>query len=502
MIDSAILLVQVSPRSIFQARLAASLGVRSLFCALVAIGALFMCHGVRAASGNTQAAVPTSSGNDVKSGDIIFWTVNKDVVVVSSAAPKAVTVDTTLKERAAAAAAVATAAHAAVAAFAARLPASNASQAAWDAFLSQLRVLDEVANKADAEADAAKQATAAVPQVDQTTGAAAADLVNAATQAVIQAQTASDAANRQWQSDVDAAAAAKNADKTLNDKANASGKAASQKALDLREAVARLNAANAALKDVTAKAAAASSKVSSPASKLCFPKGSLFQVTSVLPATESPKAQSPASGTGSTTGATQLPDPTSLIVSGHFPSDFYYRFLHPFHYNSKAKFDQAQNDHACGNDGPDVAILDKTYDFTADKLAKQDGFRGGFTWGGLVVPYKFYFKDRSIKSNSSIVGFAGWEGWFPGLSVSTIVALGGGTAPSAPAAAQSTGSSSNTSTSSTLVTYTAAAGFILAFGDSKNVKAGLIFGRDYQGNAATFAYENKTWMALSIGAGF
>jgi hypothetical protein len=58
-----------------------------------------------------------------------------------------------------------------------------------------------------------------------------------------------------------------------------------------------------------------------------------------------------------------------------------------------------------------------------------------------------------------------------------------------------------TTNTTTLVTYTAAVGFIAAFGDG-TVKAGLMFGRDYQGNAAAFPYENKTWMALSIGAGF
>jgi hypothetical protein len=40
-----------------------------------------------------------------------------------------------------------------------------------------------------------------------------------------------------------------------------------------------------------------------------------------------------------------------------------------------------------------------------------------------------------------------------------------------------------------------------AVGDSKTVKAGLMFGKDWQGKGAGLQYEGKTWIALSIGAG-
>jgi hypothetical protein len=195
-------------------------------------------------------------------------------------------------------------------------------------------------------------------------------------------------------------------------------------------------------------------------------------------------------------------------VSSYFSSTAGFWNLHWFHPNSlptrinASKDGKSSEDQSvCGKDFPWPAY-DKTYDFTADQLSGQDFVRGGFTWGVLVIPYKFYFTDRSIKSNSSTVAFVGYEGWFPGLSLSAVTALGPGLASTSSSAASSTPPAPAANKSSTLVTYTGAIGFIAAFGDSKTVKAGLLFGRDYQGKGSGFQYENKTWMALSIGAGF
>lgn len=239
----------------------------------------------------------------------------------------------------------------------------------------------------------------------------------------------------------------------------------------------------------------------------CFPVRSRFNVTNVVAATKPAGAATTAAApaTATSTAAPSTPPATTAntqIVSGHFSSSKAYSLLHPFHFDALPKTDGSTP--PCGVDTPN-AVLDTSYDFTADQLSKQDFFRQGFTWGGLVIPYKFYFKDKSIKSNSSIVGFAGYEGWFPGVSLSAVLAAGAGTAPSNSTSTNSTGSTTSTTTNSsteTLVTYTVATGLIMAFGDSKTVKAGLMFGRDYQGNASAFAYENKWWMALSIGAGF
>jgi hypothetical protein len=188
-------------------------------------------------------------------------------------------------------------------------------------------------------------------------------------------------------------------------------------------------------------------------------------------------------------------------VSGHFPEN---TGLHWFHKNTELKEfwndKTAGKETPCGEAAPHMPALKQTYDFDAQTLSKQDAFREGFTWGGLVIPFKFYTKSHSVKSNASVVGFAGYEGWFPGVSLSAVAALGLGTAQSS--TTSSGGNTGSGGSTSTLATYTAAVGVILAFGDGGTTKLGLMTGRDYQGNPATFAYENKQWISLSIGAGF
>ena len=230
--------------------------------------------------------------------------------------------------------------------------------------------------------------------------------------------------------------------------------------------------------------------------KVCFPESSLFQVSSVV-AGSTPAADQ---GQKATVSNTQ-------IVSGYFPSKPGWKSLHFFHKWALGYApDTTPGASPCGPDYP-LASYATTYVFTADDLKRNDLVRGGFTWGGLVIPYKFYFTDHSFKSNASVVAFAGYEGWFPGLSLSAVMALGPGISSSSsnPAAASSTPPAATTPApagSATFATYTVAVGLIAAFGDSKTVKAGLLLGRDYQGKGSGFQYENKTWLALSIGAGF
>ncbi len=247
----------------------------------------------------------------------------------------------------------------------------------------------------------------------------------------------------------------------------------------------------------------------------CFPKDSLFQVSSVIAAATT----TPGGSAGGNTAASPPAPPAATtatvsntqLVSGYFSSTSGFWTFHWLHNDSIPLFSRktAKGQPPATLQSPcvpawTVASYDTTYTFTADKLSEQDFIRNGFTWGGLVIPYKFYFTDKSIKSNSSTVAFAGYEGWFPGISLSAVLALGPGMTTTTTTTPATTGTSPTpaTTSSSTTVTYTAAVGFIAAFGDSKTVKAGLLFGRDYQGHGSGFQYENKTWMALSIGAGF
>jgi hypothetical protein len=223
----------------------------------------------------------------------------------------------------------------------------------------------------------------------------------------------------------------------------------------------------------------------------CSLPDSVFQVQSITAASTS---------TGNEEKGTTAPANAQLVY-GAFPTENWVkRLLHLF----PRKPDDTSGATACGTYSTIQA--DVPYQFNASDISKVVSQRMGFTWGALVIPYKYYFTDKSIKGNPSTVAYAGYEGWFPGVSLAFVGSAGLGVAPASSNTSNSSGSittsgSSTTSSSTvTAATYTLAIGFIATFGGS--IKGGLMFGRDYQGDASDFKYENKTWMALSVGTSF
>jgi hypothetical protein len=221
----------------------------------------------------------------------------------------------------------------------------------------------------------------------------------------------------------------------------------------------------------------------------CAPAGSRFVVHSITPASTDQ-------------GSKTDPKPAdTTVVQGYFP-DGGLGVKTGLHLANTIPTDQAASHKGCG--GAEWISLGATYEFTSDNFKSVASQRAGFTWGAMIIPYKYYFTDHSIKGNPSTVAYAGYEGWFPGVSLAAVGAAGLGVAPSSSNSSVSTTAGgtppSSSSDSSTSATYTVALGLIATFGGS--IKAGVVVGRDYQSNAAGFKYENKTWLALSVGASF
>jgi hypothetical protein len=451
--------------------------LRRLPAASFAILSILAVQPSRSDTSPTQAQV-TSDGGAIKSGDVIIWTVNKKVTLqVAKSAPVSATPTQT-------AAAGPTPGDIAAAAAAVKASADKLAKAAGP--LAQGASADQVA-KFNATSAAADQAAAAVVKANSDAflaGASKAATIPGTHSAL--GKIVSEATGER--------------DKAAKAVATQPGAAADAKSA---AASAYLVAATDALTtSVTAVSASdTSTATTTDGPPKCFPADSLFQVSNVVAASTTP-ADSSAKTTASNT----------QLVSGSFSSKsgwstFHFRHRNALNFPRDAPGGVAPPDtpKLCGS-GVELASYDQTYDFTADQLRKQDFVRLGFTWGVLVIPYKFYLTDRSIKSNSSTVAFAGYEGWFPGASVSAVVALGPGLTTSSTSTTStgtpSTTPSTSTNKSTTFVTYTAATGLIAAFGDSKTVKAGLLIGWDFQGKGSGFQYEGKTWLALSIGAGF
>jgi hypothetical protein len=467
----------------------------------------------------TQSAVPTAAGDTVKNGDIIIWQVNKAITLnqpassstpapAATAAPAAAAKSPTLADTAAAASAIESAIQKQLGS-GGPPPATASKQtiAQYDANSGALTLAQGQVSKADVQlvagdittpsSNAGKVQAAMTYLTTAEAGLPAKDVAADAANAKQAVDSAAADAAKQAAAKPGANAAAKAAAATAATTAQTSAAAAQKAELDRDIAEAYIAAATTALSDLqtASTGTAKTADATSTAAKYCFPNNSRFNVTDVTAASASAN-----SGSAGQTSTAAVPSTTQL-VSGNFSNSKFGDIVHYIH-SPALPLGTTGSPTPCGSEATQPVKYGETYTFTADQLAKNDYYRQGFTWGGLVVPFKFYFKDKSIKSNSSVVGFVGYEGWFSGVSIASVAAVGLGLAPGSSTSTTSTTTTTSTTSASTstAATYTAAVGFIATFGGV--VKAGVMFGRDYQGNAAAFPYENKTWMALSIGAGF
>jgi hypothetical protein len=470
----------------------------------------FTVNAASQTTGSTQSSV-SAAGDSVKQGDTIVWLSDKSIQLVESDAKStAGVVSTASTDSAAVAQAIQVAASAAVNSAAAPATVPNAPVTAVAALKAAVFAL----TTADANAKTAGVSVGTIYPISNTTVALAAkDLQSAEQDSLTAANSASSAVTAQAAAE-SAVAAAKPGSSVAQKNASAAPVEAA-KSLDQAAAFKAYFAVVTSAYELIVSASVKTSSVAiQKASTVCFPARSRFYVTSIAPATKNTQGGAAGGSTsGATTGTVQnassapstVTTSNTQLVEGLFTTSA--DLLHPLHKNAtNAGLVQPgiQSEGAvCGTEAPVKPQLDKTYSFTTDELNKGDFRRFGFTWGGMVIPFKYYFSDKSIKTNSSVVGFAGWEGWFPGVSLATVAALGGGAASTtSPGSSSTNGSAPNTTTTSpvTAVTYTMAVGVVATFGGK--VKAGLMVGRDYQGNASQFQYENKTWLAASIGAGF
>jgi hypothetical protein len=151
----------------------------------------------------------------------------------------------------------------------------------------------------------------------------------------------------------------------------------------------------------------------------------------------------------------------------------------------------------------EAAVARTEYSVSATDLQRYGSVRSGFTWGALVIPYKFETSDHSFQAVPTTAAYVGYEGWWPGVSVAHVIAAGLGASGSAQQTSSSGNLSSPTSSTSsggTHASYTLAVGEMATLGGA--FKAGVLVGWDWQGSNSGFKYEGKTWVAISVGAGF
>lgn len=143
-------------------------------------------------------------------------------------------------------------------------------------------------------------------------------------------------------------------------------------------------------------------------------------------------------------------------------------------------------------------VVDGHQAFVVDKAAIENlpHARRGFTFGALLVPFKYFSSDKSFSGSSTIGTYVGYKfqdnrgsftpvlsaGWMPNISVPT--ANGG-------ASVSRSG-------------FSLATGVIFSVDKGTGLQLGVLVGQDRLGSnaVAPYQYEGKTWFSLSIGFKF
>lgn len=130
-----------------------------------------------------------------------------------------------------------------------------------------------------------------------------------------------------------------------------------------------------------------------------------------------------------------------------------------------------------------------------DLLASSLFDRRGWTYGTLIVPYKYQFRgDRSLSGGATVGGYFGLRNSVHGTSVQ-LVAFGGATKVEVP----KTDAQGQTTTES-LAGFSYGLGLLGTLKSS--FKLGLVVGTDRVSKSAGYVNNGKPWVSLSLGVDF
>lgn len=138
----------------------------------------------------------------------------------------------------------------------------------------------------------------------------------------------------------------------------------------------------------------------------------------------------------------------------------------------------------------------EAYSISKEALERYGFNRSGWTYGALLVPYKYHFDDKSLGNSVTLGPYLGWRLGRLGWDVAVIGTIGlAGVAVPKP----------DGSDTSTQQGVTWAVGFLSNVTKNRNpLQFGLLIGQDRVGSnsAVPYKHEGKTWIAAQIGFDF
>jgi len=148
---------------------------------------------------------------------------------------------------------------------------------------------------------------------------------------------------------------------------------------------------------------------------------------------------------------------------------------------------------AAACNGNVVAVGD-TVAIPSKLLADSPPDRYGWTFGTLVVPYKYQVKgDRSLSGGATLGGYVGYRNTIRGISTQLIV-FGGATKVDVP----------RTVDGKSVVESMAGLSYgVGLLGSIKNsFKLGFVIGADHVGKSVDYVNDGKPWISFSLGYDF
>jgi hypothetical protein len=136
---------------------------------------------------------------------------------------------------------------------------------------------------------------------------------------------------------------------------------------------------------------------------------------------------------------------------------------------------------------------------SANDLLSTGAIRTGWVYGGLVLPFKYHFDDKSFGASTSVGPYVGRRSSFGAASYTWAL-----TAGLTPISVTGTDSNGNQQTTA-LTAYTYAAGLIFEISKSSTpFRGGLFFGKDVVSStsAVPYAHNRKNWLAFQLGYDF
>lgn len=174
----------------------------------------------------------------------------------------------------------------------------------------------------------------------------------------------------------------------------------------------------------------------------------------------------------------------------------------PINHKLRVKFRKVESENASFTETSvntnEVFVIDKS------EIEKMPHSRAGWTFGALVIPFKYHPSDKSFGGSASIGPYVGYRispyiSGLYGTSATWIASAGWTSSIAVPTAPNVTPAGSVNRSG-----FSFSTGLIFSVDKGEGIQVGILAGQDRMGSnaIAPYSYEGKTWISMAVGYKF